>query len=178
MRNDRTGTLFLRKSGTEPGTKITTLARLKRKVRRLKQKGKRIVFTNGCFDILHYGHIKYLADAKAKGDYLVVAVNSDESIKRIKGNKRPIIRQADRLKTVAALASVDFAVLFREDNPLKVIEALKPDILIKGSDWSKKNIVGASLVESYGGKILTVNLVKGRSTSAIIKKITRLFGHE
>ena len=167
MRNDRTGTLS--------GTKITTLERLKRKVERLKQRGKIIVFTNGCFDILHYGHIKYLADAKAKGDYLVVAVNSDESIKKIKGNKRPIIRQADRLKTVAALASVDFAVLFREDNPLKVIAALKPDILIKGSDWSKKNIVGASLVESYGGKVLTVNLVKGRSTSKIIEKIVRDF---
>ncbi|MDP2044034.1 MAG: adenylyltransferase/cytidyltransferase family protein, partial [Candidatus Omnitrophota bacterium] len=139
-----------------PGTKITTLSRLKRKIKRLKQKGKRIVFTNGCFDILHYGHVKYLADAKAKGDYLVVALNSDASINKIKGKKRPIVGQADRLRTVAALASVDFVVLFAEIDPLKVIRTLSPDILIKGSDWSKKNIVGAHFVESYGGKVLSV----------------------
>ena len=167
MRNDRTGTLS--------GTKITTLSCLKREIKRLKQKGKRIVFTNGCFDILHYGHVKYLADAKAKGDYLVVALNSDASVKKIKGKKRPIVGQADRLRTVAALASVDFVVLFAEIDPFKVIKTLSPDILIKGSDWSKKNIVGASYVKSYGGKVLTVNLVKGRSTSGIIKKIVRNF---
>lgn len=148
---------------------------LKRKIKRLKQEGKRIVFTNGCFDILHYGHIKYLADAKAKGDYLVVALNSDASVNKIKGKKRPIVGQADRLRTVAALASVDFVVLFAQKDPLKVIKALSPDILIKGSDWSKKNIVGADFVESYGGKVLTVNLVKGRSTSALIEKIVRNF---
>lgn len=167
MRDDRTGTL--------PGTKITTLASLKRKIKRLKQEGKKIVFTNGCFDILHYGHVKYLADAKAKGDYLVVALNSDASVSKIKGKKRPIVAQADRLRIVASLASVDFVVLFAQKDPLKVIKALSPDILIKGSDWSKKNIVGADFVESYGGKVLTVNLVKGRSTSALIKKIVRNF---
>lgn len=167
MRDDRTGTL--------PGTKITTLASLKRKIKRLKQEGKKIVFTNGCFDILHYGHVKYLADAKAKGDYLVVALNSDASVSKIKGKKRPIVAQADRLRIVASLASVDFVVLFAQKDPLKVIKALSPDILIKGSDWSKKNIVGADFLESYGGKVLTVNLVKGRSTSALIKKIVRNF---
>lgn len=167
MRDDRTGTL--------PGTKITTLASLKRKIKRLKKEGKKIVFTNGCFDILHYGHVKYLADAKAKGDYLVVALNSDASINKIKGKKRPIVAQADRLRIMASLASVDFVVLFAQKDPLKVIKALSPDILIKGSDWSKKNIVGADFVESYGGKVLTVNLVKGRSTSALIKKIVRNF---
>ncbi len=167
MRNDRARTL--------QGTKITSLSSLKRKIKRLKQNGKRIVFTNGCFDILHYGHTKYLQDAKAKGDYLVVAVNSNSSIKKIKAKNRPVIGQSDRLKVVAALGCVDFVVLFNEDNPLKVIKALRPDILIKGSDWNKDRIVGADFVESYGGKVQTINLVKGRSTSAIIEKIVRDF---
>ena len=158
-----------------PRTKIISLPGLKRKVRRLKQNGKRIVFTNGCFDILHYGHVKYLQDARNQGDYLVVAVNSDSSIKKIKAKNRPVIGQSDRLKTVAALASVDFVVLFNEDNPLRLIKALKPDILIKGADWSKQKIIGADFVASYGGKVLTVNLVKGRSTSALIKKIVNDF---
>jgi D-beta-D-heptose 7-phosphate kinase/D-beta-D-heptose 1-phosphate adenosyltransferase len=134
-----------------------------------------VVFTNGCFDILHYGHVKYLQDARRKGDYLVVAVNSDSSIKKIKAKNRPVIKQSDRAKTVAALASVDFVVLFNQDNPLCLIKALKPDILIKGADWSKRKIIGADFVASYGGKVLTVNLVKGRSTSAIIEKIIRDF---
>ncbi|MFH1281918.1 MAG: adenylyltransferase/cytidyltransferase family protein, partial [Candidatus Omnitrophota bacterium] len=155
MRNDRTGTLS--------GSKIISLKRLKDKVKFLKQKGKRIVFTNGCFDILHYGHVKYLQDAKGKGDYLIVAVNSDSSVKKIKAKNRPVIGQLDRLKTIAALASVDFVVLFNQDNPLKVIKAVKPDVLIKGADWSKHKIIGASFVESYGGKVATVKLIKGRS---------------
>ncbi|MDD5130695.1 MAG: D-glycero-beta-D-manno-heptose 1-phosphate adenylyltransferase [Candidatus Omnitrophica bacterium] len=157
------------------GTKVSSLSSLKRKIMRLKHKGKRIVFTNGCFDILHYGHVKYLQDARNKGDYLVVAVNSDSSIKKIKAKNRPVIRQNDRLRTVAGLASVDFVVLFKQDNPLHLIKTLKPDILIKGADWSKKKIIGADFVESYGGKVLTVHLVKGRSTSAIIEKIVRDF---
>ena len=161
-----------------PGTKIISITSLKRKIRRLKQNGKRIVFTNGCFDILHYGHVKYLQDARRKGDCLVVAVNSDSSIKKIKAKNRPVIAQNDRLKTVAALASVDFVVLFKDDNPLRLIKALKPDILIKGADWSKQKIIGADFVASYGGKVLTVNLVKGRSTSALIEKIVRHFSKE
>ncbi len=156
-----------------PGTKVISLPGLKRKIARLKKNGQRVVFTNGCFDILHYGHVKYLQDARAKGDYLVVAVNSDASIKRIKTKNRPVIAQGDRLKTLAALACVDFVILFNEDNPLRLIKTLKPDVLIKGADWDKKKIIGADFVESYGGKVLTVNLVKGRSTSAIIEKILR-----
>ncbi|MFH0918707.1 MAG: D-glycero-beta-D-manno-heptose 1-phosphate adenylyltransferase [Candidatus Omnitrophota bacterium] len=147
-------------------------------MRRLKRSGKRIVFTNGCFDILHYGHVKYLQDARSKGDYLVVAVNSDSSVKKIKAKNRPVIAQSDRLKTVAALASVDFVVLFNADNPLRLIKTLKPDVLIKGADWSKQRIIGADFVSSYGGKVLTVNLVKGRSTSALIEKIVRDFSKE
>lgn len=157
------------------GTKIISLSCLKRKIKQLKQNGQRIVFTNGCFDILHYGHIKYLEDAKSKGDCLVVAINSDSSIKKIKDKNRPVIGQGDRLKIVAALASVDYVVLFNETDPLEVIKALKPDILIKGSDWSKNNIIGAPFVESYGGQVLNVILVKNRSTSGIIKKIVRDF---
>ncbi len=160
-----------------PGTKIISLPSLKRKIRRFKQNGKCVVFTNGCFDILHYGHVKYLQDARSYGDYLVVAVNSDSSIKKIKAKNRPVVRQSDRLKTVAALASVDFVILFNADSPLRLIKALKPDILVKGADWSKQKIIGADFVASYGGKVITVNLVKGRSTSALIKKITRDFGH-
>lgn len=167
MRNDRTGTLS--------GTKIISLSSLKRKVRALKQKGKRIVFTNGCFDLLHFGHVKYLQDAKRKGDYLIVAVNSDTSIKKIKAKGRPVIGQTDRLKTIAALSSVDFTLLFSQDTPLKLIKALKPDILIKGADWSKEKIVGADFVQSYGGRVETVKLVKHRSTSALIEKIVKNF---
>lgn len=158
-----------------PGTKIISLSGLKRKVRTLQQKGKRIVFTNGCFDILHFGHVKYLQDAKRKGDYLIVAVNSDASIKKIKAKNRPVIGQSDRLKTIAALSSVDFTLLFNENTPLKLIKALKPDVLIKGADWSKEKIVGADFVQSYGGKVETVKLVKNRSTSALIEKIVKDF---
>ena len=167
MRNDRARAL--------PGTKIVSITSLKQIIAGLKRKGQRIVFTNGCFDILHYGHIKYLQDARRKGDYLVVAVNSDSSIKKIKAKNRPVIAQSDRLKTVAALSSVDFVILFSADNPLRLIKTLKPDILVKGADWSKGKIIGGDFVESYGGKVMTVNLVKGRSTSAIIEKIRRDF---
>ena len=170
MRNDRAGALS--------GTKIISSAGLKRIVKCLKQDGQRIVFTNGCFDILHYGHVKYLQDARNKGDYLVVAINSDSSIKKIKARNRPVIGQSDRLKIVAALSSVDFVVLFNADNPLRLIKALKPDVLIKGADWSKDKIIGADFVKSYGGRVLTVNLVKGRSTSALIEKIVRDFQKE
>jgi len=141
----------------------------------LKSQGKRVVFTNGCFDILHYGHTKYLQDARAKGDYLIVALNSDSSIKKIKGKDRPIVNQSDRLKVVAALGCVDSVVLFNQDTPIRLIRELKPDILVKGGDWDKARIVGAVFVQGYGGKVLTIKLVKGRSTSAIIRKIAGLY---
>jgi rfaE bifunctional protein nucleotidyltransferase chain/domain len=139
----------------------------------LRKRGKKIVFTNGCFDILHYGHIKYLQDTKKKGDYLVVAVNSDSSVKKIKGKNRPIVTEKDRLRQVAGLESVDFVILFKEENPLNLIKTLKPDILVKGADWKKKNIIGKDEVQSYGGKVFTVKLVNGRSTTALIKRILR-----
>lgn len=155
--------------------KIKQLKELQEIIARLKAKGKKVVFTNGCFDLLHYGHVQYLEEAKRKGDILVVALNSDASVRRIKGKKRPLVSQKDRLKVVAALESVDYVVVFEEDTPLKAIKLLKPDILIKGADWQKSNIVGGDFVTSYGGRVATVKLSAGRSTTKLIKKIAKLF---
>lgn len=157
------------------GTKIKGIKELKKIISRLKSQGKRIVFTNGCFDILHYGHVKYLEKTKGLGDCLVVAVNSDASVKRLKGSHRPIVSQYDRMRIIAGLESVDYVVLFKEDTPLKIIKILKPDILVKGSDWNKKSIVGGDFVSSYGGRVVTIQLTKGRSTTNLIRKIARIF---
>lgn len=155
--------------------KIKKLAELKGIVSGLKRKGKRVVFTNGCFDLLHLGHVKYLEEAKKKGDILLVAVNSDASIRRIKGKNRPITDEKHRISVIAALESVDFAFLFREDTPLKVIKALKPDVLVKGADWKKKDIVGGDFVLSYGGRLETIKSALGYSSTAIINKIAKIF---
>ncbi|MCX5700118.1 MAG: D-glycero-beta-D-manno-heptose 1-phosphate adenylyltransferase [Candidatus Omnitrophica bacterium] len=154
-------------------SKIKSLEALSKQIDKLKKAGKVVVFTNGCFDILHYGHAKYLQDAKNKGDCLVVAVNSDSSVKRIKGNFRPIVSQKNRLGLLAALSSVDYLILFNEDNPLRLIRRIKPDILIKGADWNKANIVGSDFVKGYGGRVLTIKLVKGLSTTSLINKIVK-----
>ncbi len=122
---------------------------------------------------MHYGHAKYLEEASNKGDILVVGVNSDASIRRIKGEKRPIVDEKNRLYLVAALGSVDFVVLFEEDTPLDIIKKIRPDILIKGADWKKKGIVGADFIKSYGGRVTTVELVKGLSTTNLIKIIAQ-----
>lgn len=155
--------------------KIKNLNTLKRIVSSLKSRGKKIVFTNGCFDILHYGHVKYLQESKRRGDILVVAVNSDASIRRIKGKKRPIVNEKDRLRTLAALESIDYVVLFNEDTPLETIGLLKPDLLVKGADWDKNDIVGRDVVLSYGGRVKKIKLIKNRSTTALIKKIAKAF---
>ncbi|MFH0855179.1 MAG: D-glycero-beta-D-manno-heptose 1-phosphate adenylyltransferase [Candidatus Omnitrophota bacterium] len=153
--------------------KIKTLRELKGEIARLKRQGRKIVFTNGCFDILHYGHAKYLHDARNKGDVLVVAVNSDSSIRKIKGKNRPIVGQGYRLKLLSALESVDYLVLFKETTPLSVITQIRPDVLVKGADWQKSKIAGSDFVASYGGKVLTIGLVEGLSTSKLIKKIVK-----
>lgn len=153
------------------GTKIKSLKQLSRIALLLKSKGKKIVFTNGCFDILHFGHVYYLEQAKKQGDILIVGLNSDKSIQRIKGKNRPIVCQQDRAKVLAGLESIDYIVIFNEDTPLKTISAIKPDVLIKGSDWQKNNIAGSEVVRQYGGKVTTIKLVKGRSTTNIIEKI-------
>lgn len=164
-----------RRSRNSLKDKVKPLARLARIIPTLKKQGKKVVFTNGCFDLLHFGHAKYLEEAKKKGDILVVGVNSDSSIRRIKGKGRPIVSENNRLHLIAALESVDFAVLFNEDTPLNTIKKLRPDILIKGADWKNKGIVGADFIKSYGGRVTTIKLVKGLSTTNLIKIIAKSY---
>ncbi len=167
----------MRTRGRSPlsGTKIRSRTQLASLIARLKAQGKRIVFTNGCFDILHHGHTRYLEAAKACGDVLVVGVNSDASVKRIKGPRRPIVGQRDRAGVIAALASVDYVVVFSEDTPLKTIQRIKPDVLVKGSDWDKGKIVGADIVFASGGSVVRVPLLQGRSTTNLIEKVAKTF---
>jgi D-beta-D-heptose 7-phosphate kinase/D-beta-D-heptose 1-phosphate adenosyltransferase len=131
----------------------------------------RIVFTNGVYDLLHRGHAEYLEEARALGDRLVVGVNSDASVRRLKGPTRPIVPQADRAALVAALACVDLAVIFDEDTPLSLIEAIEPDVLVKGADWAEDQIVGAEFVRARGGRVERIALREGLSTSAIVERI-------
>ncbi|MCG2710930.1 MAG: D-glycero-beta-D-manno-heptose 1-phosphate adenylyltransferase [Candidatus Omnitrophica bacterium] len=154
-------------------TKIKKAEILADIIAKLKKQGKKIVFTNGCFDILHFAHVKYLEEARGKGDILIVGVNSTSSIKRIKGNLRPIISEHGRAGVIAALESVDFVTVFNESTPLNLIKKLKPDILIKGADWKTGSIVGAEVIKKYGGKVLRAKFLKGYSTSKIIEKIVK-----
>jgi D-beta-D-heptose 7-phosphate kinase/D-beta-D-heptose 1-phosphate adenosyltransferase len=131
----------------------------------------RVVFTNGVFDLLHRGHVEYLEEARALGDRLVVGVNSDASVRRLKGPSRPIVGEADRLALVAALACVDLAVLFADDTPLRLIEAVQPDVLVKGGDYAVPEIVGRDVVEARGGRVTTIALRPGLSTSELVKRI-------
>ncbi|RLD35855.1 MAG: D-glycero-beta-D-manno-heptose 1-phosphate adenylyltransferase [Bacteroidetes bacterium] len=131
----------------------------------------KIVFTNGCFDLLHLGHIDYLAKAAAEGTLMIVGMNSDESVQRIKGDSRPIKDEKSRAMTLAAVGFVGAVVIFDEDTPEKLIEMVQPDILVKGKDYEVKDIIGADIVEKKGGQIITMDLVEGYSTSAIIDKI-------
>ena len=154
--------------------KIKTIQELRPLLDILRAAGKKVVFTNGCFDIIHTGHTRYLAIARSFGDILVVAVNSDASVRTIKGDKRPITSQAERAETLAALESVDFVCIFDEPDPYKVISALQPDILVKGGDWPIEKIIGRDMVEARGGKVVNVPYVQGASTTGIIEKILRL----
>ena len=138
---------------------------------RVKKAGKRVVFTNGCFDILHRGHVDYLTKAKALGDLLVVGVNGDDSVRRLKGPNRPVVNQDDRAAVLAALAAVDYVSLFDEDTPFELIRAIAPDVLVKGADWSVEAIVGKDVVEAAGGTVQTLEFLPNRSTSSIIQKI-------
>jgi rfaE bifunctional protein nucleotidyltransferase chain/domain len=137
----------------------------------LRDAGKRLVFTNGVFDILHRGHCEYLADARALGDALLVGLNSDESVRRLKGDRKPIVPEEDRAAVLAALESVDYVVIFGEDTPYVLISALLPDILIKGGDYALDEIVGRAEVEAAGGEVLTIPLTEGRSSTNIISTI-------
>ncbi len=151
--------------------KIKTKTELKSILDNLKKLEKSIVFTNGCFDILHYGHVKYLEDARTRGDVLVVGLNSDESLKKIKGQNRPIINQNDRSRILAALESVDFVTIFDEETPSKIIKYLLPDVLVKGGDWDKREIIGSDVLGRTGGRVIAIPFVEGKSTSNIIDKI-------
>ncbi|HPI40517.1 MAG TPA: D-glycero-beta-D-manno-heptose 1-phosphate adenylyltransferase [Pseudobdellovibrionaceae bacterium] len=137
----------------------------------LKKEGRKIVFTNGCFDLLHVGHTRYLKQAKSLGDFLVVGVNSDESVKKLKGPTRPLQNETDRAEILSSLQAVDFVLIFNEETPLTLIQKVKPDILTKGGDWKVNQIVGADFVMSYGGQVQSLQFVEDRSTTKIIEKI-------
>ena len=149
---------------------IVSLKKLKSIVEKLKKQNKKIVFTNGCFDIIHIGHITLLKKAKSLGDILVVGLNSDESVKKLKGKERPIVPQNERAEILDSIKYVDYVVVFDELTPYKVITEIKPDIIVKGKDYKLKEVVGWGIVP----KIVRINLVKDRSTTGIIEKIKRL----
>lgn len=141
-----------------------------------KIENKKVVFTNGCFDILHAGHVDYLAKAKASGDILVVALNSDISVKSIKGDKRPIVNENERAFIIANLKPVDYVTFFDEDTPEVIIKELVPDILVKGADWDINKIVGKDTVENNGGKVITIEFINFQSTSNIIETVLERYG--
>jgi D-glycero-beta-D-manno-heptose 1-phosphate adenylyltransferase len=151
---------------------ITTAGDFKKIRDKLKTGDKKIVFTNGCFDILHKGHITYLNQAKSFGDYLIVGVNSDDSVKKLKGSDRPVNNQNDRAFLLDNLKSVDYTIIFNEETPYELIKNVLPDYLVKGGDWKEDDIVGSDIVKANGGKVVSLHYVDGYSTSKIIKKIS------
>ncbi len=155
--------------------KICSREVLKKELARLCREGKKIVFTNGCFDILHVGHTRYLKEAKKTGDILVLALNSDASVRAIKGEKRPIIPENERAEMLASLEVIDFITIFSEATPLKLIEYLKPDVLVKGGDWAEENVVGRESVASWGGQVVIIPEIKGASTTNIVEKIRKIY---
>lgn len=150
---------------------ILSKASMKFMIEKFKEEKKKVVFTNGVFDIIHSGHIDYLIKAKELGDILIVGLNSDSSVKRIKGEKRPIINQTDRAFVLSNLKPVDYVVIFEEDTPLEIIKAIVPDVLVKGADWSLDKIVGSDIVLSNGGEVKNISFVNDQSTSRIVDLI-------
>jgi len=151
--------------------KIKSASALRRIFNSPEQRRKKIVFTNGCFDILHRGHVEYLARARKLGDTLVVGLNSDRSVRGIKGKGRPINRAGDRAAVLSGLAAVDYITIFDEATPAKLIAKLRPDVLVKGGDWKIKDIVGGDFVLSYGGRVRSLPFVDGFSTTALVRKM-------
>ena len=141
----------------------------------LKKEGKKVVFTNGCFDLIHSGHVDYLIKAREMGDVLILGLNTDSSVKRIKGNNRPILKQNERAFILSNLKPVDYVTFFEEDTPTEIINDLIPDVLVKGADWAMDKIVGREVVEANGGKVKTIKFVNDQSTSKIIKIIIERF---
>jgi D-glycero-beta-D-manno-heptose 1-phosphate adenylyltransferase len=154
--------------------KVLSLDEAVQRVRDLKGQGKRVVFTNGCFDLIHPGHTRYLAAARALGDVLVVAVNSDRTVRLLKGPSRPVIPEAERMEMLAALHAVDYVTVFDDPTPREVIARMLPQVLVKGADWGPDAIVGREEVEGAGGTVVSMALAEGYSTSAIIEKIRAL----
>jgi D-beta-D-heptose 7-phosphate kinase/D-beta-D-heptose 1-phosphate adenosyltransferase len=161
--------------GTQSGhafsSKVIPLPRLREEMDRQRENGRRIVFTNGCFDLLHAGHVQYLQEAKAQGDILVVALNSDESVRRLKGPTRPINGQTERASVLAALASVDYVTIFDDSTPLELVLTVKPDVLVKGADYRREEVVGAREVEAWGGRVHLAGLRPGCSTTGTILRM-------
>ena len=158
--------------------KLKALAELKETLDLLRNAGQQIVFTNGCFDILHAGHVRYLTAARREGDLLVVGLNSDRSVQRIKGPERPLVTQQQRAEVLAGLWCVDYIIIFDEPDPLHVIQTLQPNVLVKGADWPDDRIIGADVVKSDGGKVVRVPVVQGISTSRIIERIVKRCGRQ
>ncbi len=154
--------------------KILELPKLLSKINVWRIKGDTIVFTNGCFDLIHVGHVRYLEEARLLGDKLVLGLNTDTSVQRLKGNSRPVLSEQDRAEVLAAFEFVDAVTLFDEDTPYELIKAVRPDILVKGGDYQPEEIVGHDLVQASGGKVLSLQLVDGQSTTAIIEKIHKI----
>ncbi len=155
--------------------KILTWEKLKEEVDRLKREGKKIVFTNGCFDILHVGHVRYLKEAGKLGDILILALNSDSSVRSIKGERRPLNPENERAEVVAALGCVDFVTLFGEETPLRLIEYVKPHILVKGGDWAEEAVVGRESVKKWGGSVVIIPQVEGASTTHVVEKVLKAY---
>lgn len=156
--------------------KIRSKAELKAVIDRLKREGKKVIFTNGCFDILHAGHTRYLSEARKLGDVLVLALNSDRSVRALKGEMRPIVPEAERAEVLAALSAVDYVTVFDEMTPLALIEFLRPDVIVKGGDWAEKDIVGADAVRTWGGQVAVMPELEGASTTNIVEKILQVCG--
>ena len=156
--------------------KILTRPELATEFKRLQALGKKVVFTNGVFDLLHVGHLRYLQQARGLGDALAIGLNADECVKRLKGDKRPILPEAERAELLAGLACVDYVCVFPEDAPRELIKAATPDLLVKGGDWPIDRILGRDTVEAHGGRVLSLPFVEGRSTTTIVQDITRKYG--
>lgn len=153
--------------------KLLSETALRQSLARWRLRDARIVFTNGCFDLLHLGHVTYLQQARALGDVLVVGLNTDASVRRLKGPNRPLNPEAARAEVLAALWCVDAVVLFDDDTPLRLIETLRPDVLVKGADYTREQVVGADFVEAAGGQVVLLPLVAGYSTTALVQELTK-----
>lgn len=151
--------------------KVKNINQLLKIIKKLKKLGKKIVFTNGCFDILHIGHIRYLKKAKKLGDVLIVAVNSDKSVRILKGKGRPVLPQNERVEILAEFPFIDFITIFNGRTPLNIIKRIIPDVLVKGGDWKVQDIVGNEVVKNNKGEVISIPLVKGKSTTNILKRI-------